>query len=121
MKDKRAFDNFDQFAESYREIHDVSIKYTGTNSEYFSEYKILELLKFEKSDTPLKVLENSSLDLESLYSTCQDPSSLRVTLVIIELNLILLLFHPLEMVLTPTEFGKLYMLVHIQLLKKIYP
>lgn len=57
MKDKRAFDNFDQFAESYREIHDVSIKYTGTNSEYFSEYKILELLKFEKSDAPLKVLD----------------------------------------------------------------
>ena len=67
MTDNREFDNFDEFAADYRKTHDDSVKISGANSDYFSEYKIVELLKYEKPDTTLNILDfgcgdgNSSL------------------------------------------------------------
>lgn len=42
---ERNFDNFDEFAEDYRNIHNKSIKLSGADSDYFSRYKIEELKK----------------------------------------------------------------------------
>ena len=53
----RDFDNFDDHAETYREIHDKSISLSGTNSEYFSEYKIIELAKFENKKSKFSFLD----------------------------------------------------------------
>jgi SAM-dependent methyltransferase len=46
----RTFDNFDEFADQYREIHNENIKSTGADSDYFAEYKILELKKHIKHE-----------------------------------------------------------------------
>lgn len=54
---KRAFDNFDEFAEDYRDTHNKAIAMSGTDSDFFSEYKILELLKFEEAAKPLRILD----------------------------------------------------------------
>ncbi len=40
MKSDRKFDEFDQFADNYRDIHNKNIQITGVDSEYFSEHKI---------------------------------------------------------------------------------
>lgn len=53
----REFDNFDEFAKDYRHTHDKSVELSGTDSEYFSEYKIKELLKHENSTKTLKILD----------------------------------------------------------------
>jgi len=64
---ERQFDNFDAHAKGYRDTHDKSVGLSGTDSDYFSEYKIVELLKFEDKEQPLKILDfgcgdgNSSL------------------------------------------------------------
>jgi len=42
---ERNFDNFDEFADDYRNIHNKSIKLSGADSDYFSKYKIVELKK----------------------------------------------------------------------------
>lgn len=55
--EKRAFDNFDEFAEDYRDTHNKAIAMSGTDSDFFSEYKIVELLKFEDACKPLKILD----------------------------------------------------------------
>lgn len=45
---ERINQNFDSFAETYREEHTKSIRYvSGTDSFYFAEYKVKELLSFE--------------------------------------------------------------------------
>ncbi|MCB9365162.1 MAG: class I SAM-dependent methyltransferase [Flavobacteriales bacterium] len=54
---KREFDNFDEFAKDYRKTHDKSVELSGADSDYFSEYKIMELLKFEKADNSMKILD----------------------------------------------------------------
>jgi ubiquinone/menaquinone biosynthesis C-methylase UbiE len=54
---KRKFDNFDEFAKDYRTTHDKSIELSGADSDYFSEYKVLELLKFEKSNDSMRILD----------------------------------------------------------------
>jgi ubiquinone/menaquinone biosynthesis C-methylase UbiE len=41
----RKFDDFDQFAEDYREIHTKSISISGETSEYFAEFKLKWLSK----------------------------------------------------------------------------
>jgi len=67
MIEKREFDNFDVFAKDYRKTHDEVVKMSGTNSTYFSEYKIIELMKFENTQANFKILDfgcgdgNSSL------------------------------------------------------------
>lgn len=55
--EKRAFDNFDEFAEDYRDTHNKAIAMSGADSDFFSEYKIVELLKFEDTCKPLKILD----------------------------------------------------------------
>lgn len=52
----RTFDDFDDFANDYRNIHSENIKLSGADSLYFAEYKILELKKFE-SDLPQQILD----------------------------------------------------------------
>lgn len=46
---QRQFDNFDEFAEEYRDIHNKAIKMSGTDSNYFSEYKVVEVKKSEQN------------------------------------------------------------------------
>ena len=57
MSKQRDFDNFDKFAKGYRETHNKAIALSGANSDFFSEYKILELLNFEDNSKPLKILD----------------------------------------------------------------
>jgi ubiquinone/menaquinone biosynthesis C-methylase UbiE len=48
---------FDKFAENYRQIHSESIKkISGADSFYFAEYKVKEMMRFEK-DHDCKVLD----------------------------------------------------------------
>ncbi len=50
MKERKE-QNFDDFAETYREAHTQNIKYiSGTDSYYFAEYKVKELRQFEKNE-----------------------------------------------------------------------
>jgi ubiquinone/menaquinone biosynthesis C-methylase UbiE len=53
---ERDFDNFDEFAKDYRDIHNENIKLSGVDSDYFAEYKVKEVLKKE-SDQSLKILD----------------------------------------------------------------
>ncbi|NQX99506.1 MAG: class I SAM-dependent methyltransferase, partial [Flavobacteriales bacterium] len=57
MSKERQFDNFDEHAKDYRETHDKSVEMSGADSDYFSEYKIIEMLKFEDASEPLKILD----------------------------------------------------------------
>lgn len=57
MTKNRDFDNFDEFAKDYRDTHDKSVEMSGADSDYFSEYKIIELLKHEDTLNPLKILD----------------------------------------------------------------
>lgn len=57
MAKKRDFDNFDEFAKDYRDTHDKSVEMSGADSDYFSEYKIIELLKHEDAAKSLKILD----------------------------------------------------------------
>lgn len=59
------FDNFDEFANDYRALHDESIKLSGTNSSYFCEYKIKELAKIEDSNQQFSILDFGCGDGES--------------------------------------------------------
>ena len=53
----REFDNFDEFAKDYRDTHDKSVQLSGADSDYFSEYKIVELLKYEDASSILHILD----------------------------------------------------------------
>jgi len=57
MSTERKFDNFDEFAEDYREIHNNSIKLSGADSDFFSEYKIAELKLYEAAEGQLHILD----------------------------------------------------------------
>ncbi len=59
--------NFDKYASDYREIHDKSMKLTGANSDYFSEYKIIELIKHEKKLSKINILDFGCGDGNSLF------------------------------------------------------
>ena len=41
-----SFDNFDEFATDYRQIHNENIKLTGADSQYFSEFKVKWLREY---------------------------------------------------------------------------
>ena len=43
----RQFDNFDQFATDYRQIHNDNIKLSGADSDYFCEFKVLKIKELE--------------------------------------------------------------------------
>ncbi len=54
----RKFDNFDEYAKDYREVHTHNVKkFSRADSNYFSEYKILELKRYEKSDKESVILD----------------------------------------------------------------
>tara|TARA_B100000809_G_C15122322_1_gene524795 strand:- start:1193 stop:1897 length:705 start_codon:yes stop_codon:yes gene_type:complete len=57
MSKERQFDNFDEHAVGYRETHDKVVKMSGADSDYFSEYKIVEILKFEEANSSLNILD----------------------------------------------------------------
>jgi len=57
MNKEREFDNFDEHALNYRETHDKVVEISGADSDYFSEYKIIELLKFENPHKNLRILD----------------------------------------------------------------
>jgi len=54
---ERKFDNFDEFADDYRDTHDKAIKLSGADSNYFSEYKIETIAKIEKKNQAIKFLD----------------------------------------------------------------
>ncbi len=74
---EREFDNFDQFAKDYRSTHDKSVELSGADSDYFSEYKIVELTSEENSQEKLTILDfgcgdgNSSVYLRKHFSNAQ--------------------------------------------------
>jgi len=53
---ERTFDDFDEFADSYRDIHSANIKLSGADSLYFAEMKVRLLQQFE-NDESIKVLD----------------------------------------------------------------
>jgi ubiquinone/menaquinone biosynthesis C-methylase UbiE len=54
--DERSFDEFDEFANNYRNIHTQNIKLSGADSFYFAEMKVRLLENFEQNKT-LRVLD----------------------------------------------------------------
>jgi ubiquinone/menaquinone biosynthesis C-methylase UbiE len=48
---------FDKIAKDYREIHNENIKISGESSDYFAEYKILELKNKLLLSSPLKIID----------------------------------------------------------------
>ena len=52
-----AFDNFDEFARDYRDIHNENIRLTGADSQYFSEFKVKWLRDFYGSKEPSDILD----------------------------------------------------------------
>jgi len=53
---ERTFDDFDEFADSYRDIHSENIKLSGADSLYFAEMKVRLLQPFENNES-IKVLD----------------------------------------------------------------
>lgn len=67
---KRDFDDFDDFARNYREIHNKAIKAGGADSDYFSEQKIGEVRKNEIADDP-RILDLGCGDGNSASFFCK--------------------------------------------------
>ena len=80
---KKAFDNFDGFAKDYRQIHDESIKISGTDSDYFSEQKVEEIRRNELNAN-LTVLDlgcgdgNSALFFQKHFSQSRSDSFISI-------------------------------------------
>jgi ubiquinone/menaquinone biosynthesis C-methylase UbiE len=55
--DQPTFDNFDEFAKDYRQIHNENIKLTGADSSYFSEFKVKWLRKYYQDSEPHTILD----------------------------------------------------------------
>lgn len=53
----RKFDNFDNYAEDYRRSLNKLGSFSGVRDNYFCEYKILELLKHERPDCSIQILD----------------------------------------------------------------
>lgn len=53
---KRNFDDFDEYADRYRDIHSANVKMSGADSFYFAEQKVLEIKKYE-SEPALRLLD----------------------------------------------------------------
>jgi SAM-dependent methyltransferase len=52
-----SFDNFDEFATDYRQIHNENIKLTGADSQYFSEFKVKWLRQYYGKSLPCHILD----------------------------------------------------------------
>ena len=57
METEKDFDNFDEHAENYNEICDNVIGSSGASRDYYSEHKVLELLRFENRESAIKILD----------------------------------------------------------------
>lgn len=57
QQNSREFDNFDQFVNEYRNIHNENIKLSGADSDYFSEYKVKEVLEQEAQQNVQVILD----------------------------------------------------------------
>lgn len=57
MAQERKYDDFDGFAQDYREIHNQNIKLSGADSDYFSEYKVKEIHRIEPQGGVKTVLD----------------------------------------------------------------
>ena len=53
---ERKFDQFDEFASDYREVHTKNIRISGADSNYFAEMKVKWILDHEKN-TSLNILD----------------------------------------------------------------
>ncbi len=53
---RRAFDDFDEFARGYREAHTECVKFSGADSDHFSEQKVEEIKRHETPE-PKKILD----------------------------------------------------------------
>jgi ubiquinone/menaquinone biosynthesis C-methylase UbiE len=53
---KRTFDDFDAFANDYRNIHTQNIRLSGVDSNYFAEMKV-KLLRPYESNSNLQILD----------------------------------------------------------------
>jgi len=53
---ERKFDQFDDFASDYREVHTKNIRISGADSNYFAEMKVKWISDYEKN-TPLSILD----------------------------------------------------------------
>lgn len=53
----QGFDNFDEFATDYRNIHNENIKLSGADSDYFSEYKVKEISRIENVSAVKRILD----------------------------------------------------------------
>ena len=51
---ERSFDDFDEFANNYRNIHTQNVKLSGADSFYFAEMKKIQTIL--KTITQLKIL-----------------------------------------------------------------
>jgi len=54
---KKNFDNFDEFARDYRDIHNENIRLTGADSHYFSEFKVKWLRNYYGNQQPASILD----------------------------------------------------------------
>ena len=80
----REFDDFNEFADNYREIHNRSVAGTGADSNYYSEYKIVIVHELEKAKSIDQILDfgcgdgNSSISLRKYFPNSKiygiDPS-----------------------------------------------
>lgn len=59
MSKKNEFDNFDEFAHDYRQIHGSQTQSLGVESDYFADLKVQQVLREEKkfADKPLRILD----------------------------------------------------------------
>jgi SAM-dependent methyltransferase len=62
---ERKFDNFDEFATDYRQIHTENIKLSGADSDYFSEYRVVEIKRRERNIFDTDKQEVKILDIGS--------------------------------------------------------
>ncbi len=49
----RKFDDFDSYASNYRKVHSENLAFSGADSYYFAENKVLELIKEEDGERSL--------------------------------------------------------------------
>jgi len=54
---ENSFDNFDQFATDYRQIHNDNIRLTGADSHYFSEFKVKWLRQYYENQSVGHILD----------------------------------------------------------------
>ena len=54
---EKSFDNFDEFARDYRDIHNENIRLTGADSHYFSEFKVKWLRGYYGNKQPACILD----------------------------------------------------------------